>query len=558
MRILFLTAVFVLGLEARAGAPLWTFTPLTATTLTVQTGTTATIQYNVTNQSSKAHTLAVTPITGITQITTTGNCASPFVLAGKQSCVLTLSVDGSQLTGNVTGGPVVCQTGSALQCYQPSSANALKITKTVSSLIAQATLTASASPDMMLFNDTAVLSTVGGSGLGIVTFAVTTGGTNCSLDGVQLTAIGVGTCQVTATKAGDSTYLPATSNPITLTINKTFQGALTAIATPSTISNGGTSSLSTTGGSGTGGVSFTVETGGANCSIVGATLTGTAAGSCTVSATKAADANYTPITSAPITVTVNPVTTLTLVSPSSGPTSGGTGVTLTGTGLTGTTSITFGGVAATSINVIDATTVTAVTPAHAAGMVDVVITTAGGSAPPLVNGFTYAATSVGQAAFGGTIACLNGGSNNLIASTSDISAAVLWGDGGTNTNATSTTDGATNTTTIVGTGGMPTPNASTLCDAFEVDSLGNTPCQVGNACYSDWFLPAGNNAGASGQLNCLYTNRVAIGGFAAANYWSSTEHDVSNAWLQSFANGLEATSHKSFTRRVRCVRAFTP
>lgn len=57
----------------------------------------------------------------ITQLTTPGNCSNPFILASQQYCTLTLFVDGSQLTGNVNGGQVVCQQGSALQCYQPSS-----------------------------------------------------------------------------------------------------------------------------------------------------------------------------------------------------------------------------------------------------------------------------------------------------------------------------------------------------------------------------------------------------------------------------------------------------
>lgn len=81
--------------------------------------------------------------------------------------------------------------------------------------------------------------------------------------------------------------------------------------------------------------------------------------------------------------------TITSLNPTSGTTAGGTGVTITGTNLTSTSSVTFDGLAA-SFSVIDATTVTASTPAHAAGAVDVVITTDGGSATD-VGGFTYAA-----------------------------------------------------------------------------------------------------------------------------------------------------------------------
>src|SRR5690606_11666161 len=78
--------------------------------------------------------------------------------------------------------------------------------------------------------------------------------------------------------------------------------------------------------------------------------------------------------------------TLTAVNPDSGPASGGTGFTLTGIGLTGATAVTFDGIAATSVNVVNSTTVTGVTPAHAAGVVDVVISTPAGNAT-LANGY---------------------------------------------------------------------------------------------------------------------------------------------------------------------------
>lgn len=80
--------------------------------------------------------------------------------------------------------------------------------------------------------------------------------------------------------------------------------------------------------------------------------------------------------------------TLTSVSPNSGSTAGGTSVTLTGTNLTGATAVTFGGTAATSYTVTDATSIIATTPAHAAGAVNVAVTTPGGTAP-LTNGYTY-------------------------------------------------------------------------------------------------------------------------------------------------------------------------
>ena len=55
---------------------------------------------------------------------------------------------------------------------------------------------------------------------------------------------------------------------------------------------------------------------------------------------------------------------VTTVSPSSGPSAGGTAVTLTGTDFTTGATVTFGGVAATNVIVASATSITLTTPAH--------------------------------------------------------------------------------------------------------------------------------------------------------------------------------------------------
>ncbi|HHR0741114.1 TPA: hypothetical protein ACS2XB_003140, partial [Legionella pneumophila] len=115
---------------ACAGTPLWTFEPLMPTTITVPANGTAMVQYRVTNQSSRPHTLAMQPIRGVTQITAGLNvCGNPFVLRGKNSCILSLQINGSQLSSPITDGPVVCQQGNLNQCYRPSSANILRITR---------------------------------------------------------------------------------------------------------------------------------------------------------------------------------------------------------------------------------------------------------------------------------------------------------------------------------------------------------------------------------------------------------------------------------------------
>ena len=77
--------------------------------------------------------------------------------------------------------------------------------------------------------------------------------------------------------------------------------------------------------------------------------------------------------------------TVTAISPYFGSTSGGNSVTITGTNLTGATAVHFGGVAATSYTVNSATHITATAPAGAAGLVDVTVTTAGGTSATSVS-----------------------------------------------------------------------------------------------------------------------------------------------------------------------------
>jgi hypothetical protein len=86
--------------------------------------------------------------------------------------------------------------------------------------------------------------------------------------------------------------------------------------------------------------------------------------------------------------TFAPPPTVTLVSPSAGSTAGGTAVTLTGTGFLAGATVTFGGTSATSVSVVNSTTITAATPAHAAGAVTVGVMQASGTAQ-VTSGFTY-------------------------------------------------------------------------------------------------------------------------------------------------------------------------
>ena len=110
------------------------------------------------------------------------------------------------------------------------------------------------------------------------------------------------------------------------------------------------------------------------------------------------------------------VPTVTGVSPSSGPTTGGTPVTVTGTNFTAATAVDFGATAGTGLVVNSATSISITSPTGTAGTVDVtVITPVGTSATSGADEFTYVApptvTNVNPGvgpAVGGTPVALTG------------------------------------------------------------------------------------------------------------------------------------------------------
>ncbi|WP_280352582.1 IPT/TIG domain-containing protein [Nocardia abscessus] len=149
------------------------------------------------------------------------------------------------------------------------------------------------------------------------------------------------------------------------------------------------------------------ETGGDTVTLTGTKFTGTTAvtfdGTPATSFTVVSDTEITAITPAgtgttdvtvttaggasdPVTYRYVPAPTLAAVAPNSGPETGGNTVTLTGTGLTGTTAVTFDGTPATSFTVVSDTEITAIAPAGT-GPAAVAVTTAGGISNPV--GYTY-------------------------------------------------------------------------------------------------------------------------------------------------------------------------
>jgi hypothetical protein len=133
--------------------------------------------------------------------------------------------------------------------------------------------------------------------------------------------------------------------------------------------------------------------------------------------------------------------------------------------------------------------------------------------------------------------------HGLIAATSDQSTGIRWYNGSNiTTGATGTAigTGLSNTNRIIANqGAIATSYAAGLARAY-----------TGGG-YNDWYLPSKD------ELNKMYINKVAIGGFSdLVYYWSSTEYFNSSVWAQYLGNGIQLDEGKSNAYNVRAIRAF--
>jgi hypothetical protein len=105
--------------------------------------------------------------------------------------------------------------------------------------------------------------------------------------------------------------------------------------------------------------------------------------------------------------------------------------------------------------------------------------------------------------------------------------------------------------TAIGTGAQNTIDIMNGCSTAGIAARLCGDLVLGG--YSDWYLPSLD------ELNQLYINRVAIGGFAINGYWSSTEYNYDYAWVQDFNVAAEPAiivKDDGASANVRAVRAF--
>jgi hypothetical protein len=136
---------------------------------------------------------------------------------------------------------------------------------------------------------------------------------------------------------------------------------------------------------------------------------------------------------------------------------------------------------------------------------------------------------------------IEGEVHGLIAAPYDPGATSPWGCPGT---AITGADG-----TALGTGNQNTTDI--MADCATVGIAARICGDLVLNGYIDWYLPSKD------ELNKLYINKEAIGGFSDGFYWSSSEATFGIAWTQNFLNGGQgAVWNKSNTLNVRAVRAF--
>lgn len=224
---------------------------------------------------------------------------------------------------------------------------------------------------------------------------------------------------------------PAAAQTFTATsvTPSTFSGSGQTLTFNVTV-NSGNRQVTSAAASGGIGISYTcvVPPGAGNNTNITFTCSGTYVTTASdVGAQQAFDAVTVTINSAgvPVSLTSNPIfatyvapaspPTVTSVSPTAGPTSGGTTVLITGTNFGNSTAVKFGATSA-GFTVNSTTQITAIAPAGSAGTVDVRVTTSAGTSPTsAADQFTYlappAVTSISPAsgpAAGGTAVTING------------------------------------------------------------------------------------------------------------------------------------------------------
>jgi hypothetical protein len=138
--------------------------------------------------------------------------------------------------------------------------------------------------------------------------------------------------------------------------------------------------------------------------------------------------------------------------------------------------------------------------------------------------------------------------HGLIAATVDQSTGIRW----YNSNRGNEITGAT--ATAIGTGKSNTDKIINVQQGSLNWYAAGVARDYKGGEYNDWYLPSRD------ELNLLYTQKVMVGGFSNAYYWTSTETSIGDAHFTIFFNGTNYPccegSQKYYYNSVRAIRKF--
>ncbi|KTC68098.1 NHL repeat protein [Legionella birminghamensis] len=482
--------------SVEAANPLWTFLPQTPTDITVAKGGTAQVIYTVQNQSLRPKMLVMKPIAGVSQA---GVCQLP----AKGSCTLILNINGPALQGDVLGGPVLCQQGNNLQCFQPSAANSLRIRLSQQpppvqqyTVMSSAGANGSISPattQVVNAGTNLAFTAVPDQGFGVSQWlldgnVVQNGGTNFQLNNIQANH----SIEVTF---GQATLTPLTQN-LTLSINSPgADPALTGNARIIRIFNMGSIPA----------LNVQVNT----SALPGDTSVNSSSCTGTLNGGASCDIIITPGGTASLDTNANPCTT----SPGTAP-------------VPGSVTVSADNAPSTNIKVLVL-----------------------GYGCIYQGGFLFSVddTTPDTGGIGGKVMARTDVPNVKWANSTGVSTANSITDGLSNTNALTTPVGQY-------------PAAQACLDRLD---QGFDDWYLPAICELGRYLGLGEDPGCgttnANLFTTLYMNN--LGGIVSTQYWSSTQYFANpndNAWFQSFISNLLTSAIKTSEVRIRCVRAFAP
>ena len=271
-----------------------------------------------------------------------------------------------------------------------------------------------------------------------------------------------------------------------------------------------------------------------------------------------------------VTVTVVGASpTITSLGVSSGPRTGATSVVISGTNFQSGATVLFGSTAAASVTFTSATSLTAVTPAHAAGLVSVSVTNPDTGNVTANNAYTFNYIVGDAGPGGGTIFYVSAaGFSEPGASCSSNCNYLEWApstwSGGSSDPALPVTNdsghdpdstgysGLTLGTGLANTKEFRNYNSTTgyIGDssqaAFQTLNYGGTDSSAGQ-----WFIPSQD------ELNLMCRSSAKSSGNFSGLYWTSSTVPTGINWYQDFSDCGQVGNEVYHYKNIRPIRAFT-